>query len=239
MNKRLVVIIAAISIFLTGCMFPSEDRAGNEIAYEDQIENVQSAVDQYQENTGGLLPIKTVENDTPVYRKYQIDFSMLKPRFMPDLPGNAYENGGVFQYTLLNVEEDPTVYVFDLRVAETIRSLQIRIQANRGIPFKEQIGDNMYTVDFSKLGYEEDPAIKSPYTGNELPLVARGDGTIYVDYITDLYQLTQDRDMSSLQNEEDLRPILFEDSSVVPAYSVPYYVGDDGEIKYGKEDAGS
>lgn len=238
MYKRLIAL-AALSVLLTGCMFPSQERAGNEIAYEEQIESVQSAVDQYQESTGGLLPIKTVENDTPMYRKYQIDFSMLKPRFMAELPGNAFENGGVFQYTLLNVEEDPTVYVFDLRVAEMIRTIQIRIQANRGIPFKEQVGDNMYAIDYTKLGFDEDPTIVSPYTGNELPFVASGDGTIYLDYITDLYQLTQDQDLTTLQGEQDIRSILFEDSRVVPAYSVPYYVGDDSEIKYGREETGS
>ncbi|KIL48941.1 hypothetical protein KP77_21520 [Jeotgalibacillus alimentarius] len=239
MTKYLLAISAVLSLVLTGCMLPSQERAGNDIAYEEQIESVQSAVEQYQESTGGLLPIKTVENDTPMYRKYQIDFSLLKPRFMADLPGNAYENGGVFQYTLLDVEENPTVYVFDLRVAETIRSLQIRIQANRGIPFEGQVGNNMYSIDFSQLGYDEDPVVTSPYTGNELPLVARGDGTVYVDYITDLYQLTQDMDQSAIQDLEDLRPILFEGSRVVPAYSVPYYIGDDGEIKYGQEETGS
>lgn len=239
MNKRLIVLAAAFSVILSGCMFPSQERAGNEIAYEEQIESVQSAVDQYQESTGGLLPIKTVDNDTPIYRKYQIDFSMLKPRYMAELPGNAFENGGVFQYTLLNVEEDPTVYVFDLRVAETIRTIQIRVQANRGIPFKEQVGDNMYSIDYAKLGFDEDPTAVSPYTGNELPFVAGGDGTIYLDYVTDLYQLTQERDLSSYENEEDLRSILLEDSRVVPAYSVPYFVGEDGEIEYGREETGS
>ncbi|WP_227395269.1 hypothetical protein [Jeotgalibacillus aurantiacus] len=231
-----IAAIAALTLLLSGCMYPSQERAGNEIPYDEQIEIVQNAVDQYQEDQGGILPIKTVDNETPLYRKYQIDFSKLKPKYMAELPGNAFENGGVFQYILLNVEDDPTVHIFDLRVAETIRSIQIRVQANRGIPFEGQVGDNMYSIDFEKLGYDEPPVAESPYTGNELPFVARGDGTIYVDYITDLYQVMQEKGMEMTPSEEDLRPILHEDTRVVPAYSVPYYVGEDGEIKYGAEE---
>ncbi|KIL44210.1 hypothetical protein [Jeotgalibacillus soli] len=228
----LLFILLCSAAVLAGCMYPAQQRAENEIPYEDQIAAVQGAVDQYQEDSGGLLPIKTVEEDTPIYQKYMIDFSMLKPRYLAELPGNAYENGGVFQYVLTDVEEDPTVRIFDLRIPEEIRTLNIRIQANRGIPFKAAIGDNVYSIDYEQLGYKEDPMAMSPYTNRELPFVTNGDGTIFVDYITDLYHATQDID-ATFEEGQDIRSVLLEESMFVPAYSMPYFVDENGDIVYG------
>ncbi|MGD7045445.1 hypothetical protein [Jeotgalibacillus proteolyticus] len=229
--------VRTASIFLVfllqGCMYPSQQKSENEIPYEDQIQNVQEAVDRFQEDSGGLLPIKTLEEDTPIYQKYLIDFSKIKPRYMDQLPGNAYENGGVFQYLLLDVEEDPTVHIFDLRIAEEIRSLQIKIQANRGIPFESSLGGKYYSINFEKLGYKEDPKVLSPFTNKELPIIADGDGTIYVDYLTDLYQFAQENELPiDSMESDDIREILHEESSFVPAYSPEYEVNEENEITY-------
>ncbi|MEW9500221.1 hypothetical protein [Jeotgalibacillus marinus] len=232
--KKYSAILAIICtvLLLTGCMYPAQQKSENELPYEDQIATVQQAIDQFQEESGGLLPIRTVEEDTPIYQKYLIDYSKLKPRYLKQLPGNAYENGGVFQYTLTNVEEDPTVRIFDLRIAETIRTLNVRIQANQGVPFKEALGDNVFTINYEKLGYKEDPMVLSPFTNKELPLVASGDGTIYVDYITDLYQIAQEQELTLEQSDEDIRSILLNGSMFVPAYSFPYAVNEENKIIY-------
>ncbi|PPA71272.1 hypothetical protein [Jeotgalibacillus proteolyticus] len=235
--KKGTIIIALLCavLLLQGCMYPSSQKAENEIPYDEQIQVVQRAVDAFQEESGGLLPIKTMEESTPIYQKYLIDFSKLKPRYMDQLPGNAFENGGVFQYLLLDVEEDPSVHIFDLRIAEEIRSLQIRIQANRGIPFDKALGGNKFTIDYSKLGYKEEPTVQSPYTNKELPLIAGGDGTIHVDYITDLYQFVQENniDLNDYKgNEQDILTVLHEESYFVPAYSPQYEVNEENEIIY-------
>ncbi|MDG5470655.1 hypothetical protein P6709_02775 [Jeotgalibacillus sp. ET6] len=233
MKKGVLTASIFLVFLLQGCMYPSQQKSENEIPYEDQIQNVQEAVDRFQEDSGGLLPIKTLEEDTPIYQKYLIDFSKIKPRYMDQLPGNAYENGGVFQYLLLDVEEDPTVHIFDLRIAEEIRSLQIKIQANRGIPFEASLGGKYYSINFEKLGYKEDPMVLSPFTNKELPIIADGDGTIYVDYLTDLYQVVQENELQLDTMEfADVREILHEESSFVPAYSPEYEVNEENEITY-------
>lgn len=229
--SKLFMLVTTV-LLLSGCMFPAQQNAGNEIPYDDQIAVVQQAVEDFQEESGGLLPIKTTEEDTPVFQKYLIDFSKIKPRYMDQLPGNAYENGGVFQYLLMDVEEDPTVYIFDLRIAEEIRTMQVKIQANRGIPFKKPLGGNLYSIDYEKLGYKEAPTVQSPFTNKELPLIAGGDGTIYVDYITDLYQVSQEKQKDLGESTEDIRTILYEDSVFVPAYSPLYEVNEKNEIDY-------
>lgn len=52
-------IILAITIMLSGCLYPQERKAENQIPYEDQIQAVQLAVNNYKEASDGLLPIKT------------------------------------------------------------------------------------------------------------------------------------------------------------------------------------
>ena len=59
-------------------------------------------IKQFQEDQGGILPIKTLDQTTPIYHKYPIDFKRLVPEYMAEPPGNAYESGGVFQYVIID-----------------------------------------------------------------------------------------------------------------------------------------
>ena len=59
---------------LSGCLYPQEKLAENQIPYEDQIQSVQTAVDKFQKDNGGILPIKTRDQSTPIYEKYPIDY---------------------------------------------------------------------------------------------------------------------------------------------------------------------
>lgn len=208
-------------------MYPEDRLAKNQIPYEDQLQAVQTAVNQYKEKNGGLLPIKTKGKDTPIYQKYPIDFSKMVPQYMAEPPGNAFESGGVFQYVIVDAETNPTVKLFDLRMAETIRNIKMRISAQGYPPFKEQLAGNVYTLDFSKLGFKEDPVALSPYSGQNLPFVVTGDtGEVYVDYTNDLFQATKDKEVN-YQPGEDIRDILVEDSAFVPAYSLPYTLDEE------------
>jgi hypothetical protein len=221
-------ILLFASIILTACMYPEERLAKNQIPYEQQLQMVQTAVNQYKDDTGGLLPIKTKNNDTPLYQKYLIDFQKLIPQYLSEAPGNAFESGGIFQYVLVNVEEDPTVKLIDLRIAETIREIKIRIQSQGYPPFKEEIANNVYTLNYELLGYKEEPFVVSPFTQNNLPLVINGNAEIFVDYRIDLYQALQQMEVS-VQQGEDIRYILMENSPFVPAYSLPYTVNEKNE----------
>ncbi len=226
-----MTVFMAAALLLSGCLYPQERKVENTVPYEDQIEAVQTAVDKYREANGGLLPIKTRDMETPIYSKYPIEFSKLEPRFLSTPPGNAFENGGVFQYVLIDVETNPTVKVFDLRIAERIREVKMRIRTQGYPPFKENIAKDVYTLDFQKLGYKGDQYIVSPYTNNNLPLVITTDGELFVDYASDIY-LAMQAGKHTFQPGDDIRSILTEESVVVPAYSFPYTIDENNEPVY-------
>lgn len=209
-------------------MYPEEKLSQNQIPYETQVKAVQDAVVTYQKDNNGLLPIKTRDQDTPIYQKYPIDFRKLSPQYLAEIPGNAFENGGVFQYVLTDVEEDPQVKIFDLRLAEQIRELKIRIEAQGYPPFKEEVANNVYTLNYKELGYDGEVYVNSPYSNKNLPLVINGDGDIFVDYSMDLFEQIKSTD-KELKPGEDIRNLLVEDTFFVPAYSLPYTVDENNE----------
>lgn len=227
-NQTIVFVMMIAVLLLSGCLYPDENRNQNQVPYEDQLKAVQVAVDQFQSEQDGILPIKTKEDDPDLYEKYPIDFSKISPQYMAEPPGNAFESGGVYQYVLVDVETDPTVKLIDLRIAEQIRSITIRLVAHKYPPFKDTLADNVYSIKFKELGYKEEPYVTSPYSGKQLPLVMSGDGTLYIDYAADLYAILQET-KEKPKSGEDIRSLLVKSSSFVPAYSVPYTVDEQGE----------
>lgn len=221
--KAIVTLLVLASLLLTGCMYPSEKLAENQIPYIDQITAVQQAVNTFKEDNGGILPIKTRDAVTPIYQKYPIEFKKISPIYIAEPPGNAFESGGIFQYVLVDVETNPTVKLLDLRMADTIRDINLRIKSNGYPPYKEKLANNVYTIDFNELGYKQEPYAISPYSNQNLPFVVTTDGQIYVDYRQDLFQELEKTDKKVIPGE-DIRNILVEDSMFVPAYSLPYTV---------------
>ncbi len=224
--------ITAIGMLLTGCMYPQDRLKENQVPYLDQLEAVQSSVDQFQEASGGLLPIKERDMDTPIYQKYPIDFNKLSPRYLQEPPGTAYESGGVYYYVLVDVEENPTVKLIDLRIAEEIRELNTRISVYKGskgfAPIKEVINNHAFRVDWEKLGYDEEPYAQSPYSDKNLPYILNDQGEVMVDYSMDIYEFLQNNEHSFKQGD-DVREILVKNSVFVPAYSLPYTLDDNNE----------
>jgi hypothetical protein len=223
--KMLTAILTLTILFLSGCMYPDNELAKNQIPYEDQIQSVQMAVNSFREDNGGILPIKTKDLETPIYQKYPIDFKRITPKYLSEPPGNAFESGGIFQYVLIDVETNPTVKLLDLRMAETIRDINLRIKTSGYPPFKEKIADNVYTIDFGELGFKQPPVVVSPYTNQNLPLIITGNAEVFVDYRQDLYQVLQ-KSNKKVNPGEDIRNILLEDSMIVPAYSLPYTIDE-------------
>jgi hypothetical protein len=225
---RFYLPVILVLFTLTGCMYPEEKLVQNQIPYKDQVDSVQSAVNQFKEANGGLLPIKTKDAETPIYQKYPIDFKKIVPRFLSETPGNAYENGGLFQYVLVDVESNPVVKLLDLRMAETIREIKMRINASGYPPYKEKIAENIYTLDFKKIGYKEEPVAVSPYTNQNLHFIISTEGEIFIDYRSDLYQAIKSS-KHELKEGEDIRHILVNESMFVPAYSLPYTIDKNKE----------
>lgn len=219
----------ALTVFLlSGCMYPDQELAKNKIPYKDQIQAVQTAVDDFKKDNGGILPIKTKEAVTPIYQKYPINFKRIAPKYIAEPPGNAFESGGIFQYVLIDVETNPTVKLLDLRMAETIRDLNLRIRTMGYPPYKDEIAKNVYSLDFKKLGFKTPPYAVSPYTNQNLSFVITGNAEVFVDYRPDLYQALKKSD-EQFQPGEDIRSILVSDSMFVPAFSLPYTVDSNNE----------
>lgn len=229
MNKRLAVIALFCTVMLAGCLSrPPEEKQASETPYPDLIETVQKAVDRYQEQSGGLLPIKTRDMETDQFIKYPIEFSKIVPAYTEKIPSNAFENGGVFQYVLMDVEENPTVKLVDLRMTEKLRDLNLRKFINGELPFLDAAGDNVYEVDYKKMGFKEPLTAKSPYSGAHLPIVVAGDGNFYVDYSIDLNNALKET-KKQVKPGDDIRFLLYEEAPVLPAYSLPYTVDENNE----------
>jgi len=230
-----ILLLISITFMLSACMFPEGERAENQLPYEDQLISVQNAVNQYRNANGGLLPIKTRDMDVDQFIKYPIDFGKIVPDYTAEVPTNAFETGGIFQYVLMDVEENPTVKLVDLRIAETIRSVNIRKSANGGqAPIAETVAENVYKFNYDAMGFDEEPTVISPYSGRNLPLVVTGRGDIYVDYSMDLFTALQEYD-GDLEEGQDIRFLLYEDHAVLPAYSLPYTIDENREPIFLKE----
>lgn len=224
-----------VLILLTGCLYPDDERRENQAPYADQLDSAQRAVVKFQENTG-VLPIKTRDADTPIFRKYPINFSQLVPAYLESPPGNSFENGGEYQYVLVNPDENPEVKLIDLRTVRVIQDLERKIfqyrSQNDYAPIKEVVGDELLKLDFDKLGYKEEPLIESPFHPNhKLSILYTTDGRVVVDYSLDIEYYVEEHGLENNEQEEDLHWLLVEHSPFVPVYSLPQSI-EDGEVIY-------
>jgi hypothetical protein len=226
---QLAIVFFIISSVLSGCLYPEKQTAENQVPYKQQIQSVQSAVNQFRKDEGGILPIKTKPASTPYYQRYLIDFNKIAPRYMAEPPGNAYEAGGIFQYVIIDEETNPTVKIFDVKIAQQLQDFNLRLTAyrqNNGYPpFKERLADNVFTLDYKKLGLKEEPVVMSPYTNSPLPIVINTEAESFVDYTPDLMEAMK-KTKRSFKPGEDIRPVLTDDSDFVPAFSLPYTIDD-------------
>ncbi|MFG6118463.1 hypothetical protein [Thalassobacillus sp. B23F22_16] len=227
------IVVALLTLFLlTGCLYPNDRLSKNNVPNEVQLENVQRAIDSYNEQEQGLLPIKTKEQDTPIFQKYVIDFNKLKEKsLISETPGNAFENGGVYQYVLVDPEDNPTVKLIDLRITEELRSIRSQLnryeQNNQYPPYKSQVSKGIFDLDYEKLGLDAPLTVTSPYSQEPLPVYITGGGELVVDYRKDLYNYIQNKD-HDYQPGDDIRFLLVDHSPFVPVYSPPYTI-EDGE----------
>lgn len=229
LKKSAVMFSLTLTLLLAGCMYPGGQEGSGDIPYDDQIDVVQRAVDAFQENSGGLLPIKTRDAETDIYIKYPIEFAQIVPAHLEKIPSNGFEKGGIFQYVLIDVEENPSVKLIDLRMAERIRELNLRKNINNGsIPYKDEINNGVYKIDFKTMGFDKELTVPSPYSETQLPLVVGGDGNFYVDYSIDLNRILSE-DKPNVESGVDIRYLLEDLSPILPAYSLPYTVNENNE----------
>jgi hypothetical protein len=222
--------IICMALILSGCLYPESELAKNQTPNEDQLQTVQNAVEQYKESTGGLVPIQTKPSDTPIFQKYLIDFTALKEsNILTEIPGNAFENGGVYQYTLITPDDDPRVKLIDLQMTEALRSVNVQLnifrEKNIYPPFGKEIGDNLFTLDHEELGLDEPPVVRSPYSNENLPIIMNMEGELFIDYRIDLQKALNEFD-HNYEEGDDIRYLIAENTPFVPAYSFPYTIQD-------------
>ena len=223
-----IVTTALLLLVLSGCMYPDDKRAGNNIPPETDIDNVQIAVDNFREEEGGILPIKTTE-DSAEYLKYPVEFTKIVPDYLSDIPVTAYENGGNFQYVILDAEDNPTVKIADLAIIEELRSLSLRINGmGEHVELGEQIGPNVYQLDLEHYNLAENPTVKSPYTGRELNIYYSGGEDFVVDYRDDLNLMIENEGLE-FETGDDIREVLYEQTPIVPIYSPEMTVDENNE----------
>lgn len=219
-----------MTVVLSGCLYPDSERAENQVPHQIQLETVQMAVEDYREKTDGLVPIRTKPADTPIFEKYLIDFNLLKERnSIAEIPGNAFENGGFYQYILITPEDNPTVKVIDLRITQELRSVYMRLDAFRQEhtypPFGKKVEDGIYLVDHEKLKLDRQPTVVSPYSQENLPIVMDVHGNLYVDYRIDLQRALNEYE-HEYEEGDDIRYLLTDHTPFAPAYSLPYTVSN-------------
>ena len=229
MRKLTYILTAALALFvLTGCMYPDDERAGSNIPPETDIDNVQSAVENFREKEGGILPIKTTE-DSAEYLKYPVEFTRIVPEYLSEIPVTAYENGGNFQYVILDAEDNPTVKIADLAIIEELRSLSLRINGmGEHVELGEQIGPNVYQLDLEHYNLTENPTVTSPYTGRELNVYYSGGEEFVVDYRDDLNLMIENEGLE-FETGEDIREVLYELTPIVPIYAPEMTVDENNE----------
>ncbi|MFS0663695.1 hypothetical protein AB1L06_06635 [Bacillus mojavensis] len=233
MVKLKCAMIFVSVIFLSGCLYPHERKSSVQATpYQDQLKLVQSAVDEFQKANGGLLPIQTKDMSTPLYQKYPIDFNRLAPRYMAEPPSTAYESGGDYQYVLVDVEDNPTVKLIDVKMAEKIRDIKLRVQMYRQEhkypPYQDVLARDLFTLDGKKLGEADSLSVTSPISGNSLPLMIDGDGEIYADYRTELVSCLK-KSKKTFKPGTEIQDMIWEETPFVPAFSVKYTVNDKQE----------
>ncbi|SDN37636.1 hypothetical protein [Alkalicoccus daliensis] len=236
-----VILLSLIVALLSGCLYPQDQRSSQQGPNQEQLERVQAAVAQFQETTG-VLPIATRDADTPIFRRYPVQFSQIVPGYMSERPANAFENGGSFHYVLIDVEEQPTVKLIDLRTARRIQEFEARLNAyrreNQYAPVDEIIKGEIIRPDYEELGYDEQPTVESPFHPDHLlPLLLTTQGDVIIDFSLDIQHYIDEFGMGSFEEGDDLRWLLAEESPFVPAYSKPQTLEND-EIVFIEGDLG-
>lgn len=219
------MLLSLFAIITTGCMYPNERKMENQLPIDQQVASVQEAIDRYHAENG-VLPILTKEANTPVYEKYVIDFSKLMPKYIPYIPGGAFEQGGIYVFVLTDVEVKPTVRLLDLKMVEQIGDIQARVsyyfEKNKSLPVAGVVKPGYFQIKLGDIGVSKDKAtIESPITGNRLPVIMTSQGVVGVDYLTDLEKIMKSNSIK-YDPKKDIRDIIPENSLYVPVKSFPY-----------------
>ncbi|MGG1659639.1 hypothetical protein [Brevibacillus sp. NRS-1366] len=224
---KLVASLTILSVVLSGCLYPDERKAENQVPSTFFLEATQKAIEQFQKDTQ-VLPIVTKPMETPIFEKYEIDFRKMIPKYMPDVPGNAFEKGGTYKYVLIDVETKPTARLIHLGAVSTVADVQSAVDRYRNyfnkLPVQSDLGNGYYSIDHSEIGVKvwQVPSTMGNYL---LPLVMNAEGKVGIDYGADIANMLRENKVT-VQPKTDPRYVLARETMFVPAKSFPYELVD-------------
>jgi hypothetical protein len=229
--KRYMNVIMCISaiFLLSGCMYPQERLQENQVPNQMYLEMTQKAIDQFRADES-LLPLVTKTVDTNIFEKYEIDFTRLVPKYLPDVPANAFEKGGIFKYVLIDVETKPIVKLIHLGIVSKVSDVQqavYRFKEARGmLPVGKVLENGYFAINYNQLSMK-DQSVESVYQNQLLPLVMNKNGEVGIDYSSDL-AIFMRNSKKPLPTNIDPRYELARNSVFVPFKSFPYSI-ENGE----------
>ncbi|WP_134683323.1 hypothetical protein [Brevibacillus migulae] len=223
-HAAFIGIVAVVSSLLAGCLYPEERLAQNQVPSTFYLEATQKAIDQYHTDTG-VLPIVTKPLDTPIFEKYEVDFRMLMPKYVPDVPANAFEKGGVYKYVLVDVETKPLVRLANLAAVSKVADVQTAVNryvSHYGkLPVEKEIGNGYFTISGKAIGMQ-DVQVNSSITNQWLPLIMNERGEVGIDYAADIATTLRNNPKLQVPPQTDPRYVLARESMFVPIKSFPY-----------------
>jgi len=226
-----LALAALLLVALTGCLYPEDRTPRNDATAREAVLTVQDAVDRYKEQTG-VLPIQNADETVPLYEKYKVDLGKLKRMgYIGRIPSAAFENGGNYQFLVVDEETKPLVRLLDVTAFQAVDSVQKKMDQYRSSRGNRlAAGDEMYpglrSVDFAKLGMK-DPGVRSMFSNQTLNWLVDEQGKVYADYGIDIATAAKKAGTEPASNE-DLRRVLVEESYYVPVRS-PEYRWIDGD----------
>jgi len=225
-STPIVVVLGLMSILLSGCLYPAEEKMKGQKPAKDSILTMQMVIEQYQKDTE-VLPIRNSEADTPKYEKYLVDFDMLLFKdYISDIPATAFEKGGSYYYLIINEETKPTIKLMNLVQFQKINDIQTEMNRYRDqnggkLPAGEVLYPGFSQIDYSKLSVK-DPEIRSIFTGQTLLTMIDASGKVYIDYGIDITQALIKGEDKEVTADMDLRELLVDQSDFVPVKSPLY-----------------
>ena len=222
-----MVLLTMLALSTTGCLYPKELRAENQVSYRETTLLVQNAVEAYQKETG-LLPILTSDKNVPKFEKYRINFEpLVDGKYLSDVPNASYEKGGPGYFIIIHEETEPAVKLMDITVYQQINDIQKLVdqfaKAHPGtLPLGDKLYPDFYQIDALQLSGKL-PEIKSVYSGEAAPIMIDKKGKVYVDYASDIVVAIQKAGGNVSTKVEDLREYLVEASFYSPVKSTTYH----------------
>lgn len=220
--------VMAVVFFVTGCMYPEEERQQPTTDVSTFVRAVQDSVNSYMnDNTNEPLVSTDNPSSTEIFRS--ISLRDLYPRYLTELPTNSFEMGGNDLYVLVTVDDKPTVKLVDLRFKEQLDETQLAydryMRNNKEAPRGELLADGIYVLDTTKLNLKND-TIRSMFSSQQLKFLVSADGKVSVDYMPDINEYLR-LNPTDRKPGEDLRYVLAKHSLYAPFAANSYFLNND------------